>query len=113
MLPLRLIGESYYYYDLTFLDFQDIPTIVVLIILMFIAYSKVRKYKPASDLEAHSLKEEVPAYLESRDILMQPKKYSNDFQIPFVNFSLRKAYIILGLSFLLFCLIYIWNYEIT
>tara|TARA_R110002072_G_scaffold35506_1_gene105046 strand:+ start:189 stop:548 length:360 start_codon:yes stop_codon:yes gene_type:complete len=113
MIPLKTFADPWYYYDPTFLDLIDVPILLISIILMFIAYRKIKSYKgTSSDVDMSSLKEEPPFLIEPRDVLMQPKKYGHNFKIPFINFSLKKVYVFIGLIFLIYILNIIMNYEI-
>ncbi|MAL61233.1 MAG: hypothetical protein CMC14_14430 [Flavobacteriaceae bacterium] len=113
MIALRSIPDFPIYFDTTFLDGKDIPIMLLIIILMLFTYRKIKNYKPSTDPIDDFSENEIPIRIDSRDILMQPKENNSNLEIPFINFSINKVYIIYAIIAVIVILNYIWNYEIS
>ena len=86
MIQLRLISDFTPEFDLTFLDEKDIPVLLIAIIFLIYVYIKIKRNKLAYSSKLNSESEDKFDF-ENYDILMQPKKVSNN-RLPLINFSL-------------------------
>ncbi|SHF04941.1 hypothetical protein SAMN05444278_1312 [Psychroflexus salarius] len=104
MITLRLIGSEPYV-DPRFLDSTDVPFMLIGIVLLIIAYYKIKNTKPKEHQKEKTNEIESKFELTDYDILMQPKKNFNKSELPFINFSLptlSRKELILGIILFIF-----------
>jgi len=105
MITLRLVGSEPYV-DPRFLDSTDVPFILIGIVLLIIAYYKIKNKKLRKKQKERTTKKEGILELTDYDILMQPKKsYNKNIALPFINFSLptlSMKELILGIILMIF-----------
>lgn len=99
MISLDAIGgHGPYYVNYLLINSTDVPVVILIVICLFIAYSKSRKtnLNKNESIIQHS---NEPMTLEYRDVLMQPIKETvlNDGKMAFTNFPLTKLYNFLGI----------------
>lgn len=96
--------------ELNILTDYDAFIFAVIAILLTIVFIKVKFFKKSAEPKNFYDNQNTQFEIESRDVLMQPKKKIDESEIPFKDFSLDPYHIIFAI--ILF-IIFIYFLEVT
>ncbi|MDC8003908.1 hypothetical protein POV27_07580 [Aureisphaera galaxeae] len=106
MIALKSIPDPSYFELNRLADYEAYFFVFIAILLILVFFKMKTKGRSQANQVSPSSIDNSFEY-ESRDVLMQPKKQVDEFEVPFKNFSLHGFYIAFGIVFIItFCSLY-------